>query len=371
MPFAAATTASCARPRRQVQEAERVEDRMDSAAKALSSTCRPISAARARRRARPCRPSRSATPSARWRRRPRGPGCRPVPTSLTSAYSMRRVLPRRRAMHLLFWRESLHDRRGRSEDRVPRSRRGHDDTQHDRFRRRERNTSNCGQPRVGTGGPSPPLSRGRLPPAGGLPCRGGRVPPGHRRRRSPRQGRGRALLPAGRRRGGAAGAQRAAAGTPGRAVTRVRARLGDVAGVNAVDLLRWPGVVREGERDTNAAAGRGPRPARRGAGGAHGVAESEGGRIAELLAARCDGIEALANEVSARLPEVRERIRTRSTKSWHRWPRSRTASGSSRRSHRAAEDGRGRGTRPAAQPRRRGAQGHGLGASPPAGGSTS
>ena len=38
---------------------------------------------------------------------------------------------------------------------------------------------------------------------------------------------------------------------------------------------------------------------------------SEGGRIAELLLGRCGGVETIANEVSSRLPEIRERIRTR------------------------------------------------------------
>jgi uncharacterized protein (TIGR00255 family) len=92
---------------------------------------------------------------------------------------------------------------------------------------------------------------------------------------------------------------------------RVRGRLGEAGRINAVDLLRWPGVVREAERDTT------PQVAVAQALLAEALAaltdsrESEGGRIAELLAARCDGIERLANEVSARLPEVRERIRAR------------------------------------------------------------
>jgi len=91
----------------------------------------------------------------------------------------------------------------------------------------------------------------------------------------------------------------------------VRGRLGDVAQVNAVDLLRWPGVVREAERDT------GPLVAAAQALLAEALSalgesrESEGERISALLAARCDGIEALSNELTARLPEVRERIRAK------------------------------------------------------------
>ncbi len=94
-------------------------------------------------------------------------------------------------------------------------------------------------------------------------------------------------------------------------VSRVRGRLGDVAQVNAVDLLRWPGVVREAERDNSplvAAAQELLADALSALGASR---ESEGGRIATLLQARCDGIETLSNDLTARLPEVRERIRSR------------------------------------------------------------
>ncbi len=93
--------------------------------------------------------------------------------------------------------------------------------------------------------------------------------------------------------------------------TQIRSRLADAADINAVDLLRWPGVVREGERDT------GPQLA-----AAHVLLRetlaafadsraSEGGRIADLLASRCYSVESLANEVTGRLPDVRQRIRDR------------------------------------------------------------
>ena len=94
-------------------------------------------------------------------------------------------------------------------------------------------------------------------------------------------------------------------------VSRVRRRLGDTAEVNTVDLLRWPGIVREAERDT------GPQLASAHALLAESLASlgesraSEGERIAALLQARCDGIESLANELTGRLPEVRDRIRAR------------------------------------------------------------
>ena len=94
-------------------------------------------------------------------------------------------------------------------------------------------------------------------------------------------------------------------------VTQVRDRLGDVAQVNAVDLLRWPGVVREAERDTAPQVAAAHALLGEVLAGLAASRESEGGRIAELLHARCDGIEGLANDLTARLPSVRERIRAK------------------------------------------------------------
>ena len=92
---------------------------------------------------------------------------------------------------------------------------------------------------------------------------------------------------------------------------RVRTRLGDAAGIDAVDLLRWPGVVRDAERDTTPQLAAARELLVEALEALSTSRASEGGRIAELLLARCDGVEALANEVSARLPEVRERIHAR------------------------------------------------------------
>jgi uncharacterized protein (TIGR00255 family) len=94
-------------------------------------------------------------------------------------------------------------------------------------------------------------------------------------------------------------------------VSRVRGRLGDAAEVNAVDLLRWPGVVREAERDTAPQVAAAHALLAEALAGLGASRESEGQRIAVLLQARCDSIEVLANELTARLPEVRERIRAR------------------------------------------------------------
>ncbi|MCJ7451389.1 MAG: YicC family protein [Steroidobacteraceae bacterium] len=91
----------------------------------------------------------------------------------------------------------------------------------------------------------------------------------------------------------------------------VRRRLGETAGINVVDLLRWPGVVREAERDASPLVAAAQELLAEALDALTESRGSEGGRIAELLLGRCEGVETLANEVSARLPEIRERIRAR------------------------------------------------------------
>jgi len=92
---------------------------------------------------------------------------------------------------------------------------------------------------------------------------------------------------------------------------QVRRRLGDAAGINVVDLLRWPGVLREAERDASPLIAAAQALLAEALEALTASRASEGGRIAELLLGRCEGVETLANEVSARLPEIRERIRAR------------------------------------------------------------
>lgn len=91
----------------------------------------------------------------------------------------------------------------------------------------------------------------------------------------------------------------------------VRARLAGAAEINVVDLLRWPGVVREAERDSSAALEAAHTLLQEALDALDASRASEGGRIAELLLGRGATIESLADAVSARLPEVRERIRAR------------------------------------------------------------
>jgi len=86
---------------------------------------------------------------------------------------------------------------------------------------------------------------------------------------------------------------------------------GPAARIDVTDLLRWPGVVREPPKDAA--------PLIAAAHDLLGEAlaeltrfrDSEGGRLQEALELRCAGLADFASQVTARLPEVRSRIRAK------------------------------------------------------------
>jgi len=91
----------------------------------------------------------------------------------------------------------------------------------------------------------------------------------------------------------------------------VQRRLGAAGGIDAVDLLRWPGVVREAERDTTSLAAD-ARTLLTETLAAFTVSRvSEGERIAEMLGSRARQVAKIVDEVAARLPEVQARIRAK------------------------------------------------------------
>jgi uncharacterized protein (TIGR00255 family) len=114
-------------------------------------------------------------------------------------------------------------------------------------------------------------------------------------------------------------AQAAAAGleVDTAALERLTARLKDLgrsipfAHVDLIDVLRWPGVLKE-----DGSGGEQLLIAARALFG--GTLEElvaararEGGRLGEVLEQRCSALEALVQQVRARLPEVHARMRTR------------------------------------------------------------
>ena len=91
----------------------------------------------------------------------------------------------------------------------------------------------------------------------------------------------------------------------------IAAQAGPAARINALDLLRWPGVIRDATRD------HAPMVAAAQALLAEALAElarfrdSEGGRLRDALEQRCGGLVEFAARVADRLPEVRARMRAR------------------------------------------------------------
>jgi uncharacterized protein (TIGR00255 family) len=86
---------------------------------------------------------------------------------------------------------------------------------------------------------------------------------------------------------------------------------GPAARIDVTDLLRWPGVVRETPKDSaplvaaaHALLGEALAELTR-------FRDSEGGRLQEALELRCAGLADFASQVTARLPEVRARMRAR------------------------------------------------------------
>jgi uncharacterized protein (TIGR00255 family) len=102
------------------------------------------------------------------------------------------------------------------------------------------------------------------------------------------------------------------------ALGRLLARVREVAEalpagrtVEVMDVLRWPGVIREAEADAEslrAALHRAFAEALRELAAARG---REGVRLRELVEQRCAGLEELVGQVHVRLPEVQARVRAR------------------------------------------------------------
>jgi uncharacterized protein (TIGR00255 family) len=94
-------------------------------------------------------------------------------------------------------------------------------------------------------------------------------------------------------------------------VRAIAAQAGPAARIDALDLLRWPGVIHDGTRDPA------PMVAAAHVLLAEALAElarfrdSEGGRLRDALEQRCEGLIEFAARVADRLPEVRARMRAK------------------------------------------------------------
>lgn len=94
-------------------------------------------------------------------------------------------------------------------------------------------------------------------------------------------------------------------------VEQVRGQLKDPGPVSPIDLLRWPGVVRESEVDIKPVLTAALQLVQEALNELNETRLREGQRIRELLLARCSTMRTQVQAVRARLPEVSRRMRER------------------------------------------------------------
>lgn len=94
---------------------------------------------------------------------------------------------------------------------------------------------------------------------------------------------------------------------------QIAAQAGAAARIDVMDLLRWPGVVRDEARDAEPMIAAAQELLRDALADLTRFRDSEGGRLREALEVRCAGLLDFAARVTERLPEVRARMRARLT----------------------------------------------------------
>ena len=90
----------------------------------------------------------------------------------------------------------------------------------------------------------------------------------------------------------------------GARISEVSAKLPATAAVNAVEILRWPGVMQQPEIDAEPLFDEATTLFDTALHAIDGMRLSEGQRIAEMLEGRCREIETIAASVRARMPDV-------------------------------------------------------------------
>ncbi|MBC8025820.1 MAG: YicC family protein [Steroidobacteraceae bacterium] len=101
------------------------------------------------------------------------------------------------------------------------------------------------------------------------------------------------------------------------ALARVAAAVSEVsravtgATVDAVEILRWPGVIEAAAQDSEALLGAGRTVFQQTLDDLSGMRLREGKRLGELIEQRCATLGTLVTQVRARLPEIQARVRTR------------------------------------------------------------
>ena len=97
----------------------------------------------------------------------------------------------------------------------------------------------------------------------------------------------------------------------GHRISDITVKLPNVAAVNPIEILRWPGVVQQPEVDVEPLFTEATRLLDTTLASIGRMRSSEGERIAEMLETRCAEIEKIAATVRARMPEVLEATRVK------------------------------------------------------------
>jgi len=95
-------------------------------------------------------------------------------------------------------------------------------------------------------------------------------------------------------------------------LTEVKAALiGQAGAVDTIEVLRWPGVIRNTEVGTEELTAAARELAAQALADLSAARAREGARLRELIEQRCANLESLVGEVRARLPQVQARARAR------------------------------------------------------------
>jgi uncharacterized protein (TIGR00255 family) len=94
-------------------------------------------------------------------------------------------------------------------------------------------------------------------------------------------------------------------------VQQIATQAGPAARIDTLDLLRWPGVIRDGSRDNTPLIAAAQTLLAEALMELARFRDSEGGRLCDALEQRCAGLIEFAARVTDRLPEVRARMRAK------------------------------------------------------------
>ena len=97
----------------------------------------------------------------------------------------------------------------------------------------------------------------------------------------------------------------------GHRISDLTAKLSNVAAVNPIDILRWPGVVQQNEVDLEPLMNEARKLFDCALSAINEMRASEGARISEMLDSRCADIEKIAKTVRGRMPDVLEAVRAK------------------------------------------------------------